>query len=303
MNIATILTVHNRRQKTLSCLSHLFAALDEYNNRQTEAIDLTVYMTDDGCTDGTPEAVSEAFPHRAITILQGDGSLFWAGGMRRAWQTAIDSGTPCDYYLLLNDDTNVMANVFDELFAADRYCMAHYGKKGVYSGITCSPADKAVTTYGGVVFANKTKGRQIILQPTGTPQMADMTNANILLVPPSVVREIGIFHEGYQHACADYDYSSQARKRGIPVLVTANTCGECECDHDTQKEEILRLMEMSLSERVKYVHSVVHSDKDYLLFVRRNLPFRYPQSWLMRTFRVYCPQLYYRITYARGVYQ
>ena len=121
IKIATILTVHNRKQKTLSCLQHLYEALDAHNQFATNPIVLTVFLTDDGCTDGTADAIRLSFPTKGIQILQGSGSLFWAGGMRLAWQAAIDEGTPWDYYLLLNDDTLIYDNVFEELFAADNY--------------------------------------------------------------------------------------------------------------------------------------------------------------------------------------
>lgn len=302
-HVATLITVHNRKQKTLSCLQHLYRTVETYNLSATEPVKITVFLTDDGCTDGTADAILMTFPDKDIHIVQGTGSLFWAGGMRLAWQTAIDEGTAWDYYLLMNDDTVVYENTLQELFQADNYCSKHYHRKGICSGITCDPSDKTSITYGGVVFANKSKGRQITLQPTGTPHPADMTNANILLVHQSVVQKMGIFHHGYIHGCADYDYSCQAHKKGIPVMVTAHVCGECEHDHDSQKEEILSLIKMSLKERIKYVRSAVHSDKDHLLFIKRNLPLRYPQAYLMRTIRVFWPRLYYYITNARGVYQ
>ena len=51
--IAVLLTVFNRREKTIECLKNLFAQdiPAEYS--------IMVYLTDDGCTDGTPEAVSK----------------------------------------------------------------------------------------------------------------------------------------------------------------------------------------------------------------------------------------------------
>lgn len=303
--IATILTVFNRKQKTLSCLEHLFAALDYYNykGKKEETVQLTIFLTDDGSTDGTADAIRAAFTDQNILIVQGTGSLFWAGGMRLAWQTAIDNGIQWDYFLLLNDDTTPHQNMFEELFETDDFCTKNYKRKGIYSGIICKPGNASVVTYGGSIFANWTKGRQIILSPTGTPQKADITNANILLIHHSVVDEIGIFHKGFQHGCADYDYSMQACKHRIPVFVTSQICGECEDDHDTQEEEIFRLMKMSLKDRRKYVRNPVHSDCDHLLFIKRNLLLRYPQALLMRTIRVYFPQIYYYITNARGIYK
>ncbi|MBP5339496.1 MAG: glycosyltransferase family 2 protein [Prevotella sp.] len=301
--IAAILTVFNRREKTLSCLCHLFEALQTYNQATADGIALTVFLTDDGCTDGTADAIRAAFADKDIHILQGTGSLFWAGGMRLAWQAAIDAGQAWDYYLLLNDDTYIYNNVFSQMFEADSHAFTQTGRHGLVSGIICQPGKHDEITYGGNIFVNHTKGRSVLAVPTGKPQAVDSTHANILLVHKDVVAEIGIFYEGYRHGEADIDYSMTCNQRHIPVFVTARVCGECEFDHDSNKGEIERLMKMTLAERKAYVNAPTHSDYDYLLHVRRNLPLRYPLAWLMRTIRLYFPKLYYRITHLRGIYK
>ena len=303
MKIAAILTVHNRKQKTLSCLQHLFSAVQAYNRSAQDTVALTVFLTDDGCTDGTAEAVRAAFADADIRILQGNGQLFWAGGMRRAWQAAIDEGTPWDYFLLLNDDTNVADDVFDELLEADRHGAATCGRHGLSSGITCEPGHPDIISYGGLNFVNKTRGRQVLLQPNGQPQHIDMSHANILLVHAEAVQCMGIFYEGFQHGCADIDYSMMAHRHGLPVFSTSHVCGECECDHGTSRDEIDLLCTMTLAERRQYVNSPTHSDRDYLLFVRRNMPLRYPVAALLRNIRLRFPRLYRSITHFRGVYK
>lgn len=305
--IATILTVFNRKQKTLACLNHLFEAAEAYNEKRdkSEYVDITVYMTDDGCTDGTAAAVRASFPERNINILQGNGELYWAGGMRFAWQAAIDSGTAWDYYLLLNDDTYIYKNVFDELFEADAYGFQQTGVHGLSSGITCQPGNPEEITYGGMNFASKTKGKQVLVTPTPSrqPQRIDLTHANILLVHASVIEKIGIFNQGFIHGCADFDYSMTGARHGICSYLTSDVCGECEYDHQSQQEEAIKLCSMSLKERKKFVNTPNHCDHDYLLFVRRNLPLRYPMSCLIRFIRVYFPRCYYGITNFRGIYQ
>lgn len=53
IHIATILTCFNRKDKTLSCLRHLYDAQDYYNLKSENKINVSVYITDDGCTDNT----------------------------------------------------------------------------------------------------------------------------------------------------------------------------------------------------------------------------------------------------------
>lgn len=301
--IATILTVHNRKEKTLACLHHLFKAQQAYNSKAEEHVALSVFITDDGCTDGTANAIRSNFADKDIRILQGSGSLFWAGGMRFAWQAAIDSGTKWDYFLLLNDDTYIYNNVLGELFDADDAGYKLKNKHGLASGITCQPGKTDEITYGGFVFTGKAKGRHVLALPTGKAQSVDMTHANILLVHKDMVDECGIFYEGYLHSAADEDYCMTAISKGRPAMVTAHVCGECEYDHNSNKDEIGRLMTMTLAERRAYVSTPTHSDRDYLLFVRRNLPLRFPIAWIMRKTRLYFPSLYFRITHLRGIYK
>lgn len=78
--IAVLLTVFNRKDKTLECLKRLYAQLP------LDGYQVDVYLTNDGCTDGTPEAVKKQFPD--VNIINGSGNLFWNRGMYTAWHEA-----------------------------------------------------------------------------------------------------------------------------------------------------------------------------------------------------------------------
>lgn len=293
-NIAVLVTCHNRKAKTLSCFSTLFAALDKYNGCRdaSEQIRIVTYLTDDGCTDGTADAVRQLIDYQEYNVIQGDGNLFWNGGMRAAWNEALKRHEEWDFYLLINDDTDIMENAFEELLKTHDYCIEKYGRDGMYSGITCSKTDDTVS-YGGTVFTNRFLAKTKQLGPTGEPQMCDLTNANILLVSKDVVDEIGIFWEGYKHGIADSDYAMKARKHGIPVLLTSCFVGRCNYDHDHDKEESAKVMAMSLSERRKYFSKPTRSNRDYVKFVWRHETLRLPMVLFGRFMNVYFPKLYY----------
>lgn len=301
MKIAVILTCFNRKVKTLSCLNGLFESLHLYNAKAKEDIILEVFLTDDGCTDGTASALVKSFPNKIIHILKGTGNMFWAGGMRFAWMEALKRHVEWDYYLLLNDDTAINTYCFNELLNSEEYSVHQFGQQAIVSGITCSEADPAIVTYGGDIIPNRINGRQIRLGRSSLPQMVDLTNANVLLVPVSVVDKIGIFYDGYKHGRADNDYSMLARRKGIPVMITPGACGTCENDHETKQEFRDKIIGMTLKERVAYFNHPLHSTDDYLTFIRRNLPFRYPMAYLFRMMETYCPRLYFRINSVRGV--
>lgn len=290
IRIATLLTCHNRCSKTLKSLNSLLNSISYYNSTNKEQIMIEVFLTDDGCTDNTVKEVKcEIAPLIKVNIIKGDGNCFWAGGMRYAWKVAQKG--KWDFYLLLNDDTVVFEELFNELLKTHEFSLKEFGKEGLYSGITCEPGNKEIITYGGDIWTNKFLCKTKRLHPSGYPQMCDMTNANILLVPQTVVDQIGIFNEKYTHGMADYDYSMEARRNNIPLLVTSNVCGACENDHP-DIDVVTKVCSMTLKERKVLFKSPLHSSDDYLFFVRRFLPLRYPIVWLGRKLIVYLPHLY-----------
>ena len=301
MEIAILLTCHNRREKTVCCLKSLKKAIVRYNKVvDNECIRFQIFLADDGCTDGTSEAVRNIFPDDNILhILQGDGNLFWAGGMRFCWEEAMKHNAEWDYYLLINDDTIILENVFTELLYAEQYAIKKFGKKGVVSGTTCAINNPTKMTYGGDVWVNKFLAKSKPLVSNGEPQLCDLTNANILLVPTEIVEHIGIFYAGFQHGQADYDYSNSVRKAGYPVVITANFCGRCDNDHLDTNELAQKVIGMSLKERKVFFNNPIHSSRDYLRFVRRISPFRVPLVWIGRKFNLYFPKLYYHISNKR----
>ena len=296
MNIAVLMTCHNRKAKTVMCLRSLQRAVEAYNNTAKETIWIEIFLTDDGCTDGTADAAREIYPDKKVLhILQGDGNLYWAGGMRFCWREAMKSHAEWDYYLLLNDDTELMDNVFHELFDAQSYVYEHFGKEGIVSGITCATDNSSELTYGGDVFTNRFFATIHRLAPNGKPQLCDMTNANILLVPTAVVDRLGIFYEGYIHGRADNDYSIMARRKGIPVVLTANFCGKCDKDVTDARVSAQKIIGMSLKERRAFFRHPLHSTKEYLTLIRRTSPVRLPFVWGGRMINLYFPKLYYRL--------
>ena len=87
-----------------------------------------------------------------------------------------------------------------------------------------------------------------------------------------------------------------ARKASYPVLLTANFCGQCDNNHIDKSIEAEKVISLSLKERKAYFNNPIHSNKDYLLFTYRTLPFRVPLVWIGRILNIYCPKIYYRLS-------
>lgn len=276
-NIAILLTCHNRKDKTIACLTSLYQAVVPMEYQ------LDVFLTDDGSSDGTDIAVNEKFSQ--VRVIKGDGSLFWAGGMRLAWKTAIDV-KPYDSYLLINDDVVLRKDFFKNLLETDAYSVANTGKHGIYSGATIDEGIGEVTYGGSIIKKNHFLLSTEKLTPASCPQHCDFVNANILWVCGSVVEKIGIFENRYTHGIADYDYSRQAVRNNIPVWLAPGVCGVCNYDHGKNWKS----SNMPLKERITWMKSPKGLAYDeYLYYIKKHFPLYLPYSFVMLWMKIFFP--------------
>jgi len=211
-SIAVLLTVFNRKEKTLQCLSNLF------KQELPQECLLDVYLTNDGCTDGTPETVKELFPQ--VNIINGDGNLFWNRGMWTAWDVASKT-KDYDFYFWLNDDTFLYDGAIIKLLKTS----LKYENKAIIVGATES-LDKSHTTYGGgVVSRNYHK-------VSGFDEKCVTFNGNIVIVPKYVYGCIGNLDFYYRHSGGDTDYGYTATKKGIAIYQIGEHLGACD-EHPT----------------------------------------------------------------------
>lgn len=213
-NIAVLLTVHNRKAKTLECLHRLYAQLP------LDGCQVDVYLTEDGCTDETPQAVGQQFPQ--VHIIHGDGNLFWNRGMYTAWQEAAKEDY--DFYLWLNDDTFVYPNMLSTLLHASQ----QKENKAIIVGPTQS-ADHHTTTYGGRMANGQ------IAAVNGELTTIHYFNGNIVLIPRFVYQQLGNLDHYFTHSKGDFDYGLRAGKAGIKMYQVGTYLGECELHESLDK--------------------------------------------------------------------
>lgn len=231
--IAILLTVFNRKMKTLECLEHL------YKQIPLEGYKVDVYLTDDGCTDGTPKAVKEQFPD--VNIIQGNGNLFWNRGMYTAWEAATQI-KDYDFYLWLNDDTYIYPESLEYMLNS----CTKLGNHCIIVGATCSIKDDTHTTYSGFI------GKHLQPMKKGVFQKVEKFNGNFVLIPQSVYKILGKNDPYYRHSFGDIDYGLRANKKGIPCYITDRFIGTCE-EHDKK----IKCFDpnYSLKERIKFFYS------------------------------------------------
>jgi len=230
---AILMTVHNRKDKTLKCLTNLYLALQRVHSETH----IDVYLTDDGSTDGTREEVKAQFPQ--VRSIEGNGKLYWCRGMIVAWKRAL-AENDYDGFFWLNNDSYLYPDAFALMFEA---ISSSYGLT-IFSGAFISE------TTGQASFGGRINDRT--LTPNGQWQKIDQLNGNFVFVPKTVVEKIGILDDVFHHGIGDYDYGFRAKKAGIELLLTPRYIGICERDSHYHKYRDPRF---SLVERFRFLYS------------------------------------------------
>lgn len=207
LKIAILLTCHNRKSVTLQCMKNVCKCWNCVHQ-------FDFWVVDDGCTDGTAEGIRGLNLGCCVNLVQGSGHDYWAGGMRRAWNAAIESGTDYDGYLWLNDDTMLFPSALETL-------VRPVGTAGIVVGVVSDLVGKTMT-YGG-------RARDMRPVPIdGTYRDVQTFDGNCVLVSRSAFEKIGGMSDYVTHAIGDNDYGLRATEAGIRIVQTPCFVGTCE---------------------------------------------------------------------------
>jgi GT2 family glycosyltransferase len=235
IRIAVLMTCYNRREKTLACLR----ALKEASRATAGIHDTDVYLVDDGCTDGTADAVTRSFPD--VRIVMGTGELYWCGGMRLAWREAAKRHY--DAYVWLNDDVVLFEEALTSLLDTFERQKAVTGVYGIVVGSMVDSGGSKVT-YGAV-------NKQGPIEPTREPLPVTHFNGNLVLVSAEAFDVLGNLSSWYRHGFGDMDYGCRAKAAGVPVWLAAGYAGVC----NTNPPPRWCSPKLSLWNRLKALHA------------------------------------------------
>lgn len=275
--IAVLIASHNRCEKTVTCLRSLFLQ-DVPTNYLVH-----VYLVDDGSTDGTKQAITSKFPD--VHLLDGDGSLYWCGGMRKAWLAALQQDH--DFYLLLNDDVNLYDHALGDLILAYESISQRDRPELIVSGTLKDPISDQRSYGGAVGWPNERP-----IEPDSYFREIDVCAGNLLLVPRCVVHLLGILDSRFTHAMADYDYTLRAKKKGARLFLAKGYQGYCEANIGIAWANPT----LSLRQRWKLLHSPKGPPPyQYLIFAFRHKRKRAMFSFIKIYLRVMLPQFWERV--------
>jgi len=224
ITIITLCTYRNRREKTISAFQSLV-------DQNVSGVNFIHCMVDDGSTDNTHEAIRSMFKN--VQILRGNGSLYWAGGMRYGWKNLIKS-KQYDYLLVYNDDIWLKPDAVSNLL-----CCAHELRQSNYPKLfTITGAfhdEKGELSYSGLRSKNQCSPLKLHRVHPDSKKCIDVCtiNMNVCLIPKQTIDNVGFLSESFTHALADFEYGFRVRKRGGVNILAPKYIGICNRNQET----------------------------------------------------------------------
>jgi GT2 family glycosyltransferase len=251
-----ILTCFNRKEKTIKCMQ----SIAENNHK----LDMMFIVVDDLSTDGTPDEIKRLFPN--AVVVTGTGNLFWNGGMHLGMEYALDNCKSADYYVLINDDVNFDAGIFDAMAEKLKTNISVDDKCQVLVGATRS--DDGGLSYGGIKYAG---GKSLKLRFVGPDEQTvdcDTFNANCVFLTKEVFFKAGSTDPHYSHSMGDFDYGFTIKRLGYKIKVFDSFAGWCNdnpTDGTWQDKTLPVLRRIKLKEGRKGLPF-----KDWFRYLRKN---------------------------------
>ena len=229
MTIFVIMPVHNNVSLTLEVLDLLA--------RQSVGPIETV-VVDDGSTDGTADRVAECFP--AVTVLPGDGDLWWTGAMALGVAWVLARSAEGDLLLTMNNDVSFaddyVANLVDDCTANGRAIVGSFCRRAgdgriVDSGARMDWAKAELTRTARVLEeALQAAGMETDEHSTMTDEQVDRLGVlrgfdwlcgRGTLVPVEVFQTVGNFDsQRFPHYSGDTEFFYRARQAGYELIVS-----------------------------------------------------------------------------------
>jgi GT2 family glycosyltransferase len=208
LRVAVVTAVHNRRELTLQCLKSL-------SRINSDGLDVSVIVVDDGSTDGTSEAIAREFPD--VKVVPGSGDLWFTEGTNVGVRAALLNDPK--YVLMMNDD-----QVFDAEFLRSMVETAEAHPRSVVGALLLLWDQPHKVFQTAPVWNTWLGGWQHWFQQTvwtvpEIPFEVDLIVGNCVLVPAEAITECGLMNSRRYPNFGDAEYTPRLKRAGWKLLI------------------------------------------------------------------------------------
>lgn len=219
--LSILVVSYNTKRLTLECLASVF--------EQTRLTPFELIVWDNASSDGSPEAIGEAYGTR-VQLVKSDENLGFAAANNRAAEIATG-----DHLLLLNPDTVIFDGAIDVLAAfADRFpgCGIWGGrtlfKDGSLNSSSCWSRQTVWSLFCQATGLSVVFKRTGVFNPEGMGgwnregvRAVDIVSGCFLMITSEMWAALGGFREEFFMYGEEADLCLRARKLGAQPMVTS----------------------------------------------------------------------------------
>jgi GT2 family glycosyltransferase len=198
-----VIPVHNRKEITRQCMEYLI---------EQDYPEVHIVVVDDGSTDGTGEYLAQCgLPN--LTVLQGDGNLWWGGAMRMGMAFVAGLAQSTDYLLMLNDDVRIDTHFISFLVNTSM------DREGAVVG--AEQRDEATGEPLEYGYRIDFWGMRFIpLDSAGDARVDALPGRGVLFPYKAVARAGSLNTKLFPHYLTDLEYTSRVREKGWKLVVS-----------------------------------------------------------------------------------
>jgi len=219
LKISIVIPIFNGLSFTKDCLKNFYKTQNSILNNELE---YSIIIVDDGSTDGSADWIMKNYPQ--VTILQGNGDLWWSGGVNLAVKYILNE-LHSDYILWWNNDIIAGENYFTEL---SRVLKVNDENVIIGSKVYLAQNQEVVWSVGGIF--NPVNGFKDMIGrgQADSEGLSDITECDWLpgmgtVTHKSVYEKIGFLdNANFPQYHGDSDFTYRAKVNGFRILTYPN---------------------------------------------------------------------------------